>query len=139
MVSEPRKPHGLSVYAPADAAALMNITRSAFERMLREHPMLADLVTLDSEPELAWTGKHLDAWAKDAEVSIKRRKPRAMTYYSEDEAPKLLEITRAEFAKLMRSHPLAPEALVVSPAAHAWAKDSLVEWHTTATGQGGAA
>lgn len=138
MVSEPRKPRGLSVYAPADAAALMNITRSAFERMLREHPMLADLVTLDSEPELAWTGKHLDAWTNDAEVSIKRRKPKAMTYYSEDEAPKLLGVTRAEFAKLMRSHPLPPEALVVSPAAHAWTKDTLEEWHAAATGQEGA-
>jgi len=138
MVSEPRKPHALSVYAPTDAAALMNITRSAFEKMLREHPMPADLVTLDGEPELAWTGRHLDAWADAAEVQIKRRKPKAMAYYSEDEAPKLLGITRAEFAKLMRSHPLPPEALVVSPAAHAWTKDALEEWHAAATGQEGA-
>ena len=72
------------------------------------------------------------------ERAFKRRKPKAMTYYSEDEAPKLLGVTRAEFAKLMRSSPLPPEALVVSPAAHAWSKDTLAQWHAAATGRDGA-
>lgn len=138
IAGEPRKPHALAVYAPADAADLMNITRSAFEKLWRERPLPADLVILDIEPEMAWTGRRLDAWAQDMEVAIKRRKPKAMMFYSEDEAPKVIGVTRAQFVKLMRAHPLPPEALVVSPAAHAWTKDTLVAWHAAATTQGGA-
>ncbi|WP_144943318.1 hypothetical protein [Kocuria salsicia] len=48
--------------------------------------------------------------------------------YTSEEAALLLGVAHQVFEKALQEHPLAPAAMMVSPAAQAWTADDLHAW-----------
>lgn len=132
MVAAPHQAQALGVYGMADAAGLMNLTVTKFGELLEEHPLTPEAVILQPVTEKAWTGPTLSTWAHHAGVGIKRRKPTPVQVYPHSEAAKLLQTPRGELDKALHTHPLAPDALTVTPAEQAWREDTLRTWATQA-------
>lgn len=127
-VAAPHTPRPVGLYGLGDAAGLMNLTAAGFERLLAEHPLAPDAVLITPSTERAWTSASLNGWAEATETPIKRRKPTPVQLYPHTEAAKLLGMAPGDFDKALRAHPLAPEALMASPAAQAWGEDTLRTW-----------
>lgn len=127
-VAAPHTPRPVGVYGLGDAAGLMNLTEAGFQRLLATHPLAPDAVLIGPVTEQAWTAASLNEWAEATETPIKRRKPSPVQLYPHTEAAKLLGMAPGDFDKALRSHPLAPEALMASPAAQAWGENTLRGW-----------
>lgn len=106
----------------------MNLSVAGFQRLLTEHPLPPDAVLITPTTEQAWTAASLNAWAEVTETPIKRRKPTPVQLYPHTEAAKLLGMAPGDFEKVLRTHPLPPEALMASPASQAWGEDTLRTW-----------
>lgn len=136
-LESPHLPKPVDVYSLTDSAMLMGITTRDFLSLTEELGQMPDAV-LFGPLDQAYTASTLSEVAKHSGHSLKRRKPKPTSLISTDQAAVLLGIPAGEFSSALRQHPLAPEAVIVSPASQAWTEQTLKDWaeaHRIADGE----
>lgn len=76
----------------------------------------------------AWATETLDRWLKAISQHAQKRSPRATCLYTSEEAALFLGVAPQVFQQALQDHPLAPTAMMVSPAVQAWTAEALQTW-----------
>ena len=121
----------IQLLSPSAAISYTGLTPTTFNNWRARVEIPADATIHRSStgtPKPVWTTSTLDRWLHEVSRHAKRRSPRATCLYTSEEAALLLGVAHQVFEKALQEHPLAPAAMMVSPAAQAWTADDLHAW-----------
>lgn len=127
-VGEPVK-----LYSTAAAIAYTGFPQQSFNSYRKRLPIPADAWihrSADGEAKPAWTAATLNRWVEEVTHSIKRRKPRSVCVYNPENAAGIVGLSHGEFLAALEAHPLAPDAVLISPPGQAWTQETLERWAT---------
>ena len=121
----------VKLYAASAAGAYTGFPAQTFTsyRKRLEIPADAWIIRSSTTPKKPlWTAGTLDRWVKEVNSTLKRRKPKGHHLFGPDDAALILSLTLGQFQAAVKTHPVAPDAMLISPASPAWYQSTLERW-----------